>query len=318
MRVVFIIFLMYITLYADICSKDIKLNAKLVNNSMLVQSGMRNVNNFREIRAKKAKTHRYMTHLVIKKGNNTLYDVSTSDSIMSFQIIKTLINNTNNIENLDTIITFNTGEQIKCSSPIKQNTLKKIKLLPFSTLAKEDHTIIDYHITHPALWKATNIDEAIKILYGTSTVTKVNNTTYTNFHPLESNATNFFVVGCGEYINFSVTPDVESIMLLASYKKQVVQYVIRVPNNNGIGFIPSPSIFKSFTDRKFTNKLRSFSSPITYIGGSKSKLEATIAIVYRLKNGKILRQDFKPFIPGCCGTEPNLGIMQIELRGNEK
>lgn len=313
MRIALIIMLMYAILYADMCSDDMKIKAKSIGNTMLVKIFIRDTNNFREVRDKKANNLRYMTHLVLKKGKNVLYNASTSDSVSSFQTIQFYVDNTNNAKNIDAIVTFNTGEQIKCSKPIKQRILEQVKLQPIPAIVKEEYAIVDYHITHPALWEATSFDEAIKRLYGTSKVTYIRNTTYTNFNPPESNNTDFFVVGCGEYIDFSVTPEVESIMLLASYKKNVVQYVIRIPDNHSFGSAISLPLSKSYSDRKLTNKLRSFTTPRSNFGSPISKLESTIAIVYRLKNGKVLRQDFKPYRPGCCGTEPNLGVMQVEL-----
>lgn len=305
MRIAFLIVAIYATLYADVCSDDIKIRIKSVDNAMLGVFMMRGSNKLR-----------YMTHLVLKKGNNVLYDASMSDSMLSFQDIKFFFKNTNSIKNIDAIVTFNTGEQIKCSKPIRQRVLEQMKLQPIPASVKEDHTIVDYHITHPALWEATSFDEAVKRLYGTSKVTHIRNTTYTNFYPpKESNTTDFFIVGCGEYIDFSVTPEVESIMVLASYRTKVVQYVIRIPENDGFGFAVSLPFSKSYSDRKLTNKLRSFTTPKSNFGSPSRESNSTIAIIYRLKNGKVLRQDFKPYRPGCCGTEPNLGVMQVELMG---
>jgi len=313
MRIAFLIVAIYTALNADICSDDMRIKVKSVGDTMLVKFAMRGTNNFREVRDKKAKELRYMTNLVLKKGKNVLYNTSTSDTVSSFQRLHLYVDNTNSAENLDAIVTFNTGAQIKCSKPIKQRILERMKLQPIPAIVKEDHAIVDYHITHPSLWEATSFDEAIKRLYGTSKVTHIRNTTYTNFYPPKSNNTDFFVVGCGEYIYFSVIHEVESIMLLASYKKKVVQYVIRIPDNHGFGSAISLPLSKSYSYSKLTNELRSFTTPVSNIGSPISKLNSTIAIIYRLKNGKVLRQDFKPYLPGCCGTEPNLGVIQVEL-----
>lgn len=313
MRIAFITIVMYAALYADICSDDIRIKVKPIDETMLVKFTMRDTNNFRNFRDKKAKDLRYMTHLVLKKGKNILYDASTSDSIGSYQRIQLFVDNTNSMENLDAFVTFNTGEQIKCSQPIRQRVLEQLKLQSIPAVPKEDNVTVDYHITHPPLWKATSFDAAIKILYGTSKVTTIDNVTHSFYDMPESNTTGLFINGCGEYIDFSATPEVESIMLLASYNNKVVQYVMKIPNNHGFGSTVTSSLSKIYSQRKPTSELRSFTSPITHFKLPSDKLKYTVAIVYRLKNGQVLRQDFKPHGLESCGVEPQLSSMQIEL-----
>lgn len=255
--------------------------------------------------------NRYMTHLVVKKGNNTLYDVSTTKTTRYYQQIRLLTQNTNTQPNLEAIVTFNTNEQYSKIVPIRKNTLAKINELP--TVSKEDRKVINYHLTHPTLWKATSFDEAIKILYGTSKTTPVKTQHHSNFLSLNGDAT--FPVGCTEQVTFSVSPEVESIMLLASYKKNVVQYVIHIPDTPGYGFsISQYTTFSEHIHQNITTKLKSFTAPVTNLGYLKNNQKgATIALVYRLKNGKVFQQNFKPFVPGCCGTEPRSGEVHIEL-----
>lgn len=306
-RVILLIAILYATLYADTCSYDIRLKAKSIGGSMYVKFIMRGANNYYDIKKKKATELRYITHILLKKGENVLYDASTSDSVFPLQTISLYADNTNESNTLQAIITYNTGEQLKCSKTINQSTLEQPKLVHNPSNAKEDHRSVDYHTTHPNLWEATSFEEAIKILYGTSDVIKTKNKAYSPWDN-ESVNSKLAVSGDGEYFHISAVPEVESLMVLASYREKVVQYIIRIPENNGIGF----PITVPINEKNFTSDLRSFTTPTSQFKFTGYTKPSTVSIVYRLRNGKVYRQDFST--SGISFCEPQRTYLYVELK----
>ncbi|MDM5264110.1 hypothetical protein PF327_07890 [Sulfurovum sp. XTW-4] len=274
---------------------------------MYVKFRMRDANNYYKIKQKKATELRYITHILLKKGENVLYDASTSDSVFPMQIISLYADNTNESNTLQAILTYNTGEQLKCSKPINQSILEDLTLIHNTSKIKEDYKSNNYHTTHPKLWAATSFEEAIKILYGTSDVIKTKNKAYSHWDH-ESDDPKLAVSGDGEYLRISAVHEVESLMVLASYREKVVQYVIRIPENHSIGF----PITVPINEKNFTADLRSFTTPTSQFKFTGYTNPYTVAIVYRLRNGKVYQQDFST--SGISFCEPQRTYLYVELR----
>jgi hypothetical protein len=208
---------------------------------------LKKANNQYFVRAEKA-SPRYITHLQITREKDTLCDISTNDSLGTSQLFEFNILNTRQKDTVNVSTTFNTGEILKCST----------------SNSDIDNSSFNYHITHPDIWKATNFDDAIKLFYGTTTPIISDNNYY-----LSSNSTKF-PTGNPVRLNISSSKNLESIMILVSGEKYVVQTIMKIPENN-----------------KLIDEHKNFlKSPILVFPWS-----AEVTIVYRTKSGKVYRQD---------------------------
>lgn len=206
--------------------------------------------NNRYLVATKQASPRYITHFQITNGRDTLYNVSTSDTLASSQILRFNLLNSEQEKSVNVSATFNTDEVLKCST----------------NNSDINESSYDYHITHPDIWKATNFDDAIKSLYHTSTPIILNNYNY-----LSSNISEF-PTGNPIRLNITSKKNLESIMILAGGKKFVVMAIIKIPDNHNMAEI--------------TDVHNNFQSPTISYPSSKE-----VTIVYRMKNGKVYRQD---------------------------
>lgn len=170
---------------------------------------LKKANNQYFVRTEKASPI-YITHLKISRDKNSLYDISTSDSLGVSQLFEFNILDMRQANSINVNTTFNTGKILKCST----------------SNSDIDSVSSNYHITHPDVWKATNFDDAIKSFYGTTTQIISDNNYY-----LSSNSTKF-PTGNPVRLNISSSKNLESIMILVSGEKYVVKTIMKIPENN--------------------------------------------------------------------------------------
>ena len=243
-KIVILILSLVVNSFAGITQcGDIFIKIKESNVTVLLKKA----NNQYFVRAGKASS-RYITHLQITRENDTLYDISTGDSLGASQLFEFKLLNTSQESSINVGATFNTGEVLKCStnnSNINESTL-------------------NYHSTHPDIWKATNFDDAIKLFYGATTPIISDNNYYLSSSSIK------FPTGNPARLNISSSKTLESIMILVSGKKYVVQIIMKIPKN-----------YKSMDEYINAQKL-----PVLVL-----PLSADVTIIYRTKSGKVYRQD---------------------------
>lgn len=206
---------------------------------------------------------RYMTHLLVKRGKDILYDTSMSRDIFSTQLIKFKIFDTGDENSITGIASFNTGEVEECF--VKIDFKAKNFLNTLGSQFKIDTEAHNYHNIRPKVWNAMSFDDAIKLFYGdTKLISAHNNMFFNNYlHELPTNNP--------MRLNIKSVKDMESLMILATGKKGVVKAIIRIPNSDSV---------------YHRNETISIDVP-----SLSFKRSADVTVVYRMRNGKVYRQE---------------------------
>jgi hypothetical protein len=227
----------------------------------------------------------YITNITAKIGKKVLFDATTSSALYKTQVIEFYFEDAPSENNVTFSVTDNRGYMTHHSFKIirKQKHLQEVKLSETQVSSLETQTI-DYGKTHSKVWEATTIDEATKLLYGTTDVIDIKNKAYSLTDNLVGKEG--IVIDGKNPIQFKIFSDkrLESIAILITGKKHVVTAVVHIHKGYSVGI--------NIEQRNCRDKVPS--KGILYFKFPSIESEASEAIVLLAKStdGKVYK--FQP------------------------
>ena len=104
----------------------------------------------------------FITNIIAKVGNETVYSLSTNPYLRTNPVVKFNYIYEGRSDNIEIIAYDNKGKKFTSSTKI-QNSLGKNKLLHKN---KTNSKTINYRTKKPKVWNITNLEDAVEELYG--------------------------------------------------------------------------------------------------------------------------------------------------------
>ena len=278
MKKILLVLLFWFSLFAD------------DNNRNILIRTTQKAENVLEIRAevfiKDLKSNKsYLNHIHVKIGNKTVFDATTSNEVSQRMIMRFYTLDNANESEVEFILTYSTGEINHYLSKIirQPNRIHDYSQVIYSKSNHIDSKVNNYKDSHPEVWKAKNFDNAIKELYGSVKIIESENTA------LNFDGTSEIFVDKPNPVRFKIFSEknLESIMILTTGGEYVTKAIIRIPENENIGYGSEESNDSPIVSYKKTmkNGLISFEFPEIVLDETQK-----VEIVSKSRDGQVYRQ----------------------------
>lgn len=213
-----ILFLLTVQLFS---LENVNYKAKQTNDFVKVKFKIKNPMIGREQAAIKNVNPDYITKIIIKSNEQVIYEVFTTPNISKNPVFKFHFKNKFYSDNINCITVDNKNNVINRNF-VKQKTSNEWKVL--TTETKTSSLLKNEDISsNKQLWNITNIEEAIKVLYGDEKFTYANELEVT-LRTFESNSASI-------PINIKSDIKLESLAIFQNKNKYSTIAIIKVPSN---------------------------------------------------------------------------------------
>lgn len=227
----------------------------------------------------------YLNHLHVKIGNKTVFDATASNEIHQRTLMAFYTLDNANESEVEFILTYNTGEVSHYFSKINRNPnrIHDYSQVVYSKSNHIDSTVHNYKDSHPEVWKAKSFENAIKEFYGLVKIIETEN------KALNYDGTSEIYVDKPNPVIFKIYSEknLESIMILTTGGEYVTKAIIRIPENENVGYGIEDNINPLTRNYKKTmkNGLISFEFPEIVLDETQK-----VEIVSRTRDGQVYRQ----------------------------